>query len=491
MKAAPKAAGYVEDPAEVAADQLCAWDANTRRFGLQSLGLLGPAAAEHVPAMAKLLEDEEPEVRRAACAALGRVKGGASDLVKALRDAEAGVRAEAATALGGQALPAGQLTSLASMAKDVDQEVQLAAVKSLATLNQATYLDQFMLSGFPTVVRAAVMEMGRCPLARQEHSSCLSTALSHEDASVRLAAAQACGELGVQCKEAHFRALTMRTSDPQVKVRRAAVQALGRAAPAGGTRIPAFFKDKEDSIRHFAAETLGSTGDEAAAAVCAELLVSDGPVHVKSAALLALGRMKLPAWSPQVAGCLHDPDLGTRLAAIQALSDLGAESQAQELQALSRDKNKGVRQAAVAALAKMGSAGAEAACSFLEDQDPAVRQSAVRVYSPLHSKLKASFAKPYVELVAQRLLDEDWRVRLAAVVALGDLDARRFAEELGALHQDPDLQVRRSAVAALEKLSASPALVACFLGDSDEAVRNDAQRVYEALAGEEELSEAD
>ena len=47
--------------AEVAADQLCAWDANTRRFGLQSLGLLGPAAAEHVPAMAKLLEDEEPE----------------------------------------------------------------------------------------------------------------------------------------------------------------------------------------------------------------------------------------------------------------------------------------------------------------------------------------------------------------------------------------------------------------------------------------------
>lgn len=39
---------------------------------------------------------------------------------------------------------------------------------------------------------------------------------------------------------------------------------------------------------------------------------------------------------------------------------------------------------------------------------------------------------------------QDWRVRLAAVVALGDLDARRFAEELGALHQDPDLQVRRS-----------------------------------------------
>ena len=31
------------------------------------------------------------------------------------------------------------------------------------------------------VVRAAVMEVGRCPVARQEHAACLSTALSHQD----------------------------------------------------------------------------------------------------------------------------------------------------------------------------------------------------------------------------------------------------------------------------------------------------------------------
>ena len=97
----------------------------------------------------------------------------------------------------------------------------------------------------------------------------------------------------------------------------------GQFVPPGPARIPAFFKDKEDSIRHFAAETLGSTGDEAgssprhgtsilssyshhhiidqptiprgsnlmafqaAAAVCAEQLTPTSPATVKSAALLA------------------------------------------------------------------------------------------------------------------------------------------------------------------------------------------------------------
>eukprot|EP00434_Breviolum_minutum_P010410 symbB.v1.2.009180.t1/scaffold575.1/size184962/1 len=241
----------------------------------------------------------------------------------------------------------------------------------------------------------------------------------------------------------HLCSLTQRTEDPQVKVRRAAIQALGRAAPAGVPRICAFFHDKDDSIRHFAAETLGANGNEAAATACAQLLHGTSGT-VKCASLLALGRMKLTEWSPQVASCLHDKDLQTRLAAIQALSDLGAESHAEELEALADDESKGVRQAAVACLAKMGNAGARAACRFLEDQDPAVRQSAVRVYSPLHSKLKATLARPYADVVARRLLDEDWRVRLAAVVALGDLNTREFVEQIGALHHDSDLQVRRS-----------------------------------------------
>lgn len=60
------------------------------------------------------------------------------------------------------------------------------------------------------------------------------------------------------------------------------------------------------------------------------------------------------------------------------MSDMGAADHADELEALAKDQSRAVRQAAVAALAKMGSAGAQRAESFLEDEDAAVRQSAVR-----------------------------------------------------------------------------------------------------------------
>eukprot|EP00438_Fugacium_kawagutii_P033787 Skav218501 [mRNA] locus=scaffold3758:99477:112922:+ [translate_table: standard] len=201
---------------------------------------------------------------------------------------------------------------------------------------------------------------------------------------------------------------------------------------AGAARIPAFFKDKEDSSAFVAA-----------AAACAEQLV-DGSANVKAAALLALGRMRLVAWAPQVVTCLYDSDLGVRLAAIQALSDLAAQNEAGALEALCSDESKAVRQAAVAALAKMGEAGAKAAA----------RRFATQVFSPLHSKLKAKFAgslrqKHWLEHRAGASYSaEDWRVRLAAVVALGDLDQRGYTEHIGALHQDPDQQdfeVRRRA----------------------------------------------
>ena len=58
-------------------------------------------------------------------------------------------------------------------------------------------------------------------------------------------------------------------------------------------------------------------------------------------------------------------------------------------------------------------------------------------------KLSEQFFLRTVDVV--QLDVKDWRVRLAAVVALGDLDARQFVEQIGALHQDPDHQVRRSA----------------------------------------------
>lgn len=215
---------------------------------------------------------------------------------------------------------------------------------------------------------------------------------------------------------------------------------------------------------------------------------------------MALGRMREKGRdeADAVATCLHDNDMATRLAAIQALSDLAAETQASALGALCEDAAKGVRQGAVCALAKLGRLGAEEALRFWDDTDPSVRQSVVKVFSPLHSKLPAEIARPYIKYLGKALQDEDWRVRLAAAVALGDLHASEMCEQVAALSGDPDKQVRRSGCTALEKMGASPALAARFLGDEDKGVRQDAEKVFAALGGgkcadddDGELSECD
>ena len=115
----------LEDEAQQASDQLSAWDAPTRRFGLQTLGLLGPAAVDQLPEMLRLLEDEDPEVRKAAAAAVGRVGGGARELAGALKDPEASVRSEAALALGrlGAQAPRSPRLRRRLLAADVEAQV--------------------------------------------------------------------------------------------------------------------------------------------------------------------------------------------------------------------------------------------------------------------------------------------------------------------------------------------------------------------------------
>ncbi|CAE7253983.1 PPOX1 [Symbiodinium necroappetens] len=474
---------------ESAADQLTSWDTNTRKFSLQTLGLCGPSADVYSDQVAKCLDDEEAAVRKAAAVALGKMRASSetSALLAALRDTDAEVRCEAARALGqvSAKVVSPHVSKVVALHQDADEEVGLAAVSCLVAVGQARVLAPFTSSTFPTVAKAAIMEIGRCPMARTANAGCLSRALSHKDTAVRMAAAQACGELGAECAEEHLRALASASADRHVKVRRAAVQALGRLGSLAADYLVRFFRDPDDSLRHFAAETMGGLDDALAAEVTAKSLTEAQATSTqRQSALQALGKMKAGRdHAAAVAACLDDADLATRLAAIQALSGLKSEDYAPRLEQLRKDPAAGVRIAAVSALAKMGERGASSALIFLEDEDAGVRQSAVKVFSPLHSKLPSSVARAHIHQVAQLLLDEDWHVRLAVVVALGDLHMDIFSEQVAALSQDENNQVRRSAVAALEKMKASPAHAARFLGDDDPAVRSHAEEVYASLGG--------
>jgi len=478
---------------EQAVEQLEGFQVNEKKVALQALVIMGKVD-EYSDEIAKLLDDEEAPVRKEAALTLGKSKPETAKraqnlgrtLAASFADEDKGVRAEAARAIGALGREAALAIAdrlVSVLSKDTDDEVLTAAVQCLAAVGEAVRLGPFLSCNSVAALRAALVEAGRSPEARLKHAELIADRINHKDTGVRLAAVQASGEVGSACQPQHLQALAdLRSWDKQPKVRRGAVQSLGRAGAVGIPYLVSFFRDDDEGVRHFAGETLGGVGGEEAATTAAELLQDSDP-RVRRAALLALGKMGRDGrdWSASICAHLSDEDHATRLAAIQALSELGASDEAAALGALCEDEGKGIRQAAVSALAKMKAGGAQQALRFLDDEDPAVRQAAVKVYSPLHSKLPAELALPHVQSVARKLVDGDWRVRQAAVVAMGDLHVGAYCDNVAAMCNDDNEQVRRSAITTLIKIGSSRAHIAAFLGDSDSGVMKEAERAYADL----------
>lgn len=495
-RGAPVSTAVVEDDngewAMAYIEKLDTWDPYDKRSALTNLAAEGRRAAPHAATIAKCLFDEEDEdasheVRKAAAYCLGKVgpacgKGIAKDIGTSLdKEKDAGARAEKARALGllGREVAGAFSSKIAALAADPDEAVGLASVEALTSLGEVDMIGAFIDNPCGQVRRTAINEVARSAAARLKHKDRIAGRISDKEHTVRLAAVQAIGDIGDAAGEKHLALLgALHSKEKQVRVRKMAVQSLGKVGQAGIPSLLELFKDPDEGVRHAAGETLGGVIGGPEAASGAASMLSDKSPTVRHSALLAIGRCEKAGlrYARKVSEHLHDPDFEARLAAIQAISDMRAGSQAEELSALASDPSKGVRQASVHALAKLGEDGAAEAWKFIEDVDQAVRCCAIRVYSPLHSKVPGEIAKPFAGVVATRLDDEDWRVRFEAAKALGDLHASEFAEQVGALCKDPDGQTRRTAVSALAKMNerAWPLLMN-FLEDEDPKVAKEAR----------------
>jgi len=468
-----------------------------RRTALRALARMGKVQ-ELTLEISNLLHDEAAVVRKEAALVLAAARPSsdhrASQLAEALlvavSDADASVREETLRTLGKLGPRIGSYIVerlIETLVGEREERVLVVAAECISLMGESARLGPLLASDHAGGCRAALVAVGRSPRARLKHAKLICDCLRHSDESVRLAAVHASGEFGVALHPEHLEALAMLCScEQRPAVRRSAVQALGRAAAAGVPHLAIYLHDKDEEVRHYAAETLGSLQDDAgeAAAVAVAGRLRESDAHVRHAALLALARLGSHGrpYTSQVARYLHDEVLDVRLAAIQAMGELGDTSVAEPLGALASDVHTGIRQAAVTALSKLGHHGSDHALLYLNDEDPAVRQAAVRVFSPLHSRLPASIAMRHADIVAQRLMDEDWRVRLASVVALGDLQVCRHADLVAALFDDENSQVRRSAITALMKMGASIAHVTAFIGDNDAAVRKEVDLALAELA---------
>jgi HEAT repeat protein len=209
-----------------------AWRRATAAFVLGDMA--SPAA---VPALLAALSDPERDVRAAAARSLGRLDAveAVEPLVYALvrHDVPRAVGGQALLAIGGAALPA-----LARLTEDEEADVRALAIELTGLLGDASHASAIVgtLHDSSAEVRAkAARALGR--LGAEEHTSELVAALDDRIPFVRVAAANALAAVGD--RDAVPALLVRAREDPFFDAAQAAARAVGRidaAAVAAAAR---------------------------------------------------------------------------------------------------------------------------------------------------------------------------------------------------------------------------------------------------------------
>ncbi|MBO2461779.1 fumarate reductase/succinate dehydrogenase flavoprotein subunit [Actinomadura violacea] len=234
-------------------------------------------------------------------------------------------------------------------------------------------------------------------------------------------------------------------SDPDPKVRRAAVATLTEVAPDGvAGALATALRDSHGSVRHAAAtalrelvEVLPATGD-VRDALSGALDVPDA--QVRAAVLDVLRALRLGG-TGVFAGALGDPDHRVRL---QAVRGLVAHDAADGVARAAGDASREVRIAVAHGLGTIGDPAASGALGRLvEDADDLVRAAAFEALAGV------GCPPPLDAAAAAALHYPAWQVRAGAARGLAGADPEAASVPLVKALDDPHLDVRKAAVIAL------------------------------------------
>jgi HEAT repeat protein len=508
-------------------------DHRVRERAAEALRGMGQAVANYpevIPALFRLLDDENDRVRERAAEALGEMGPSAANYAGAisawLRLVEDGVffgsgkdhRSAASKAIGQAAANHPEIIpALLRLLANEDDPVRATRVEALGEMGQAVIR---RLEGRGFWVRekaaAALKAMGQATANHPGVIPALLRLLEDEDPSVRSEATEALRVIGQTATNhpavipALFRrledryyylrwyhtggalgamgedvipALLLRLESRGYWVRERAAEALrgmGQAAANHPGVIPALLRlldDEHDLVRRQAAETLGEMGQAAAnhpgviPALLHLLQDKSRDSEVGSTAAKALGAMgqaaaNHPGAIPTLLRLLKDEDVRVCQRAAITLGEMGplAVNHPEVIPAVLaslRVDNARVRCFAAYALGKMGQAVAShlgvipALLACLGDNNSDVRSSATAVLQNMGS---AAATRPeVVSAWVRKLEDKNHNVRSGAAVALQNMGsaAASHAEVIPALLRrlmDNDRRVRSSAAAALENM---------------------------------------
>lgn len=319
-----------------AAERLNATDPSARAELAAELGRQVSGGTERRSALAQLLRDPEPIVRRAALMAW--VQSGLS--------------------------PMDDVTAFRLLLQDPDSQLRqdlIGTVGLQGTNAEAfapTLLELFQHQEAATRA-AAVTSLSKIGARFQAHSSAVLTLLTDSSPAVRAAAATAVSRLE-RAGADHYASVSVLRADADPAVRAATAETLGAMGQL--PEVATFLRDSDPVIRARAAQSLGKLGEDAAryAPEIAQLL-QDRVASVRARAVEALLELG-PAGArhtQQIANLVNDPDWQVRLRAVTALGSIRGPASVR-VQALSKavgDSNPMVSREASQALELLRKAG--------------------------------------------------------------------------------------------------------------------------------------
>lgn len=344
-----------------------------RREAANTLIRLGEQAAGAAEAIGVALDDQSIEVRDAAARALAGIGPPARAAVPALLEAiEKGnwrIRFEAARALGRIGVADSVVPVLIDVLRDRGVPARDAAAEALGNIGAGAVAAQAdllkALREDDKDVRTQCAEaLGKIGSASEEVTAGLLEAVHDgEEPRIRRAAVEAIGRLGVTSA---VDMIVAALKDPDSLVRKSCVEALQKLAsstPKRSSGLMSALDDTEPSVRRTAAVALSGVKD--ASQRLADLARQDqnGLVRVAAAHSLATTGGEIRQIVPVLVECLDHGDDATQKAAAEALGALGpaACDSVSALVTALRSPGWPIRVAAANALGKIGPAAAHAA----------------------------------------------------------------------------------------------------------------------------------
>ena len=390
--------GVIADP-KLVLPLLKEEDPTRRMRALDTLARLRATglAAEIVP----LLTDPKPDVRHEAARALTMLNARDQvDKILPLLEKGPDVRHWAVILLGNLAAreAAPRLLPLLRHSDPHLRQVVVASLAKMRARDMAKDLVLLLADPIPGVRRQAVEALGT--LEADEAVPAIESLLGSKEAATRAAASEALAEL-----RAGSAALAPLLKDPELPVRVAAIQAIGRSGDRSST--PAL-----------------------------RALLAEGDVWIVANVLDALGRLGGPAEAEAVVPLLRSESPLLREKALDALGRLGAVGSLKADAGVLQDKVPAVRAAALGALTRLGSPDLlPAARLLLSDDDASVREQALMALVDVGDPGSARDVRPLIR-------DESARVRIQAAEALSTVGSAEDLAELLPLLDDPAPWVR-------------------------------------------------